>query len=96
MIDDSWKTLTGRDRQTARRRATFAWIDTLKDRDCHDCGLWFPPECMDFDHRPGETKLYNVAQMGTCSEETILAEIAKCDLRCANCHRIQTKARKYG
>jgi predicted HNH restriction endonuclease len=50
---------------------------------------------MDFDHRPGETKAFEISQMlGKVSMETLEAEIAKCDIVCANCHRIRTHRRK--
>jgi hypothetical protein len=55
-----------------------------------DCGGTFPPECMDFDHRPGEKKLFGIGQGLRRKLEALLAEIAKCDLVCANCHRIRT------
>lgn len=55
---------------------------------CADCGGVFPPVCMDFDHVRGE-KLCNVAKMGTYAWSRVLEEIAKCDLVCANCHRIR-------
>lgn len=64
----------------------------LKVGPCCDCGGTFPSECMDFDHVRGE-KVRNVALMRTCSNVTFLAEVAKCDLVCANCHRIRTKKR---
>lgn len=69
-------------------------LDRLKDRACHDCGLWYPPECMDFDHRPGEKKLFSVSSGLNRSRESVLAEVSKCDLVCANCHRIRTKSRR--
>lgn len=60
-----------------------------------DCGGHFPPEAMDYDHRPGEQKVANVGQMvgGRYGVDAVLAEIAKCDLVCAVCHRIRTKKR---
>jgi hypothetical protein len=54
----------------------------------------FSPECMDFDHRDGEDKVATVSQMCTRSKECLLAEIAKCDLVCANCHRTRTMLRR--
>lgn len=54
-----------------------------------DCGGTFPPECMDFDHVRGE-KSFNVGENFYISESKLLAEVAKCDLVCANCHRIRT------
>lgn len=51
---------------------------------------------MDFDHRDPATKTKAVSQLiSECrSMDIILEEIAKCDLVCANCHRIRTWARK--
>ena len=48
---------------------------------------------MDFDHRDRKTKLTNINRMinyRSYSKEKILEEIEKCDLVCANCHRIRT------
>lgn len=62
-----------------------------KDVPCMDCGQKFPPCVMDFDHRDPDTKLFNVSQMMTGgSIVRMRAEIAKCDVVCANCHRIRT------
>ena len=76
----------------AHRRERFAWIDEVKSTPCLDCGGRFPPECMDFDHRDPSEKLFNVSQAAVSgnSLESVKAEIAKCDLVCANCHRIRT------
>lgn len=64
-----------------------------KNVPCTDCGQRFPPYVMDFDHRPGETKCFNLAIAAgqtRLSWERMEAEIAKCDVVCANCHRIRT------
>ena len=70
-------------------------VNSLKDRPCEDCGGTFHPWQMDFDHREPETKLGNVGDMlsDKCSMEAILAEIEKCDLVCACCHRHRTHLR---
>ena len=70
-------------------------IDAIKiNQPCMDCGNTFPPECMDFDHRPGTQKISSISKLGKrTSWKKIEAEIAKCDIVCANCHRIRTKAR---
>ena len=62
-----------------------------------DCGGSFPPVCMDFDHVRGE-KLFNIGSeaRGGVGWERILAEVAKCELVCANCHRIRTYNRMSG
>lgn len=64
---------------------------------CQDCGfdLVEHPECADFDHRPGEKKLF--ALSARCvRKELFEAELTKCDLVCKNCHAIRTKERKNG
>jgi hypothetical protein len=62
-----------------------------------DCGGRFPPECMDFDHVRGE-KISSVSHMITrnASKNAIFSEIEKCEIVCANCHRIRTKSRLQG
>lgn len=71
-----------------------AWINNFKSGPCLDCGGRFPPCAMDFDHVRG-TKIDNVSWMRVRgrSKASILAEIAKCELVCANCHRIRTHSR---
>lgn len=60
---------------------------------CVDCGRCFPAAAMDFDHVRG-SKYLSIAKMYTSSWERVLVEVAKCELVCANCHRIRTQARK--
>ena len=73
-----------------RRIALRKEIRALKSRPCADCGVSYPYYVMDFDHREGETKISDmnglVVKRG-CSMKVLRAEIAKCDLVCANCHR---------
>lgn len=76
-----------------KRRAE---MDDLKRAPCMDCGNSFPPECMDWDHRPDEEKLFEVGTRTMGNWELLLAEMAKCDLICSNCHRIRTRKRKLG
>jgi hypothetical protein len=54
------------------------------------------PIVLEFDHVRGEKK-YNVGNMvyGHYSMATLKAEIAKCEVRCANCHRRRT-AEQFG
>jgi len=52
----------------------------------------------EFDHLPGSEKANNVswlAKMGR-SVEKLMAEIAKCEVVCANCHRIRTHSGTLG
>ena len=61
---------------------------------CTDCGRVNPYQVMQWDHLPGYEKLGDISQAfwGRTREE-VLAEIAKCDLVCANCHAIRTFSR---
>lgn len=73
-------------------------VDALKvGQPCTDCGGLFPPVCLDFDHLPQFQKRLGISRMvSTCrSWAAITAEIAKCELVCANCHRIRTDIRGY-
>lgn len=70
-------------------------MDSLKrDVLCADCGESFPPYVMHWDHLPGHEKVDEVGSMvGSRRREVILAEIAKCELVCANCHVLRTVMR---
>lgn len=74
------------------RRRIYDVVMQLKSQPCMDCGKTYPPVVMDFDHRPGEEKLFNVAKAMADRRgmKKVLDEIAKCDLVCSNCHRIRT------
>lgn len=70
------------------------FIRNLKEgRPCTDCQVIYPHFVMDFDHVRGD-KLFNIAEAANrrLSNNKILQEIAKCELVCANCHRIRTHA----
>lgn len=70
-------------------------LERLKAAPCMDCETSFPSECMHFDHRPGETKLFNISARANRMTPRLEAELAKCDLVCANCHAIRTRRRHY-
>lgn len=62
-----------------------------------DCGQSYPFYVMDLDHVPERgPKLFNLGSVGRigCGMAKLLAEIAKCDPVCANCHRIRSYERK--
>lgn len=64
-------------------------LEYLSDKSCVDCGN-SDPRVLDFDHINPKTKHKDVSKMFDSSWETILKEIRKCEVRCANCHRIRT------
>ena len=58
---------------------------------CVDCGYEGPPFMYDFDHRDPLDKRFAITASGaTRSWDKQLAEAEKCDLVCANCHRMRT------
>jgi len=70
-------------------------LDDLKRRACADCHRRFPVCAMDFDHRDPKDKRYTVSRMiGRAGNGRIMAEVAKCDIVCANCHRDRTLRRR--
>jgi hypothetical protein len=62
------------------------------ERGCADCGYNAHACALDFDHVRGE-KFMGVARMIGRTWATIEAEVAKCDVVCANCHRVRTEER---
>lgn len=79
-----------RTRDSARERR--ALIDAIKlESGCVDCGFRVHPAALEFDHRDREQKLFAIARhYHSKAWHVVLAEIAKCDVRCANCHRIRS------
>jgi len=73
---------------------SYDLVQQLKDKPCMDCGNKFPSCAMQFDHRPGVSKSFDISQRGTRSTKAILEEIAKCDLVCACCHAVRTENRR--
>lgn len=81
-------------RRVAKRKQTLSEaIDAIKARTpCADCGNKFHPCAMDFDHLDATQKIADVSRLRSMNVnmKRILDEIAKCELVCANCHRIRT------
>ncbi len=81
--------------RATERLARRAEVARLKESSpCADCRNYFPAICMDYDH-VGTDKVANVARLiadGPMGK--VLAEIAKCELVCANCHRLRTATRR--
>jgi hypothetical protein len=71
-------------------------IDMLKlEMGCMDCGYAENPVALDFDHVKG-VKLLNIGMNRHRDINLILEEIDKCEVVCANCHRIRTANRRSG
>lgn len=79
-----------------RRVAEVKELVDAKKRDtpCADCGEFFHPCAMDFDHLHGKRfDIGSAARLGYSNEE-ILKEIEKCEIVCSNCHRVRTYKRR--
>lgn len=83
-------------KQTARRESRMQEIRALKEAtSCMDCGKSYPYWVMQFDHKPGEKKLFLIGR-GVRPRETIMAEIRKCEIVCTNCYATRTHVRTFG
>jgi hypothetical protein len=78
---------TSENRRAANRELLWQY---LLDHPCVDCNN-ADPRVLEFDHRESKEKVWAVASMFSWSWSTIEYEIAKCDVRCANCHAIRTQ-----
>ncbi len=60
----------------------------LADHPCIDCGE-HDPIVLEFDHREGVDKKFTLGDSVRTghSLRSVMAEVDKCDVRCANCHR---------
>lgn len=70
----------------------LAWVAGLKmERGCDNCGWNLHPAALQYHHRDKKNKTQEINRMANknSSKESILAEIKKCDLLCANCHAMQ-------
>ena len=83
------------DKARKRAEAIRSVVDALKARPCADCGVEYPPYVMDFDHLGDQVKVDAVAKLiRNANLGAILAEIEKCEVVCANCHRERTHQRR--
>lgn len=70
---------------------TKKYIRELKESTpCKDCSKKYPYYVMDFDHQHSKEFLISKATDEGISLEKIKKEIDKCEIVCANCHRIRT------
>jgi len=66
-----------------------SWLDEIKrSRGCKMCNIT-DSRVLDFHHRESESKLFTVGGFrNSIGIERVKDEIKKCDIVCANCHRI--------
>lgn len=73
------------------KREMYEWLLAyFAEHPCIDCGE-DDPVVLDFDHRDGEQKDAEISRLiGLRRYKAAKAEVAKCDVRCSNCHRRRT------
>ena len=77
------------DRVIARRKRLFKWLRKIKrTQGCRFCEE-ADPICLDFHHRLPTSKEATIPALirRGAGRQTLIAEIQKCDVVCANCHR---------
>jgi len=76
--------------QTNRRDEYRKFIFSIKKKinKCQKCGYDEHFEILQFHHRNPKDKRFkfSVGNLGNYKKQTIIDEINKCDLLCANCH----------
>jgi hypothetical protein len=83
-------------RVVGRRVRLRQFLDQTKlESGCVICGYNIHPAALDFDHLPGTNKVTTIAKLFSgLKEELLLEEIKKCEVVCANCHRVRTATRQ--
>lgn len=80
----------GKEQRDRIREKLIAYLMAHPCKDCENKDI----RVLEFDHLNPAEKEYDVSTMlHRFSWETILREIAKCDVVCANCHKIRTSER---
>lgn len=86
-------------KQIESSRQKQVWLcEYLSSHPCVDCGEQ-DITVLEFDHTGTEPKVANVSRLvdGTHALATVQQEVAKCEVRCANCHKRMTDRRNpYG
>lgn len=74
----------------------YEYITNIKtNTKCKDCKKSWPSYCMEFDHVRGKKK-FNIGEAVTLqvTMQELKTELAKTEVRCKNCHAIQTHNRR--
>ena len=84
---DKTKDRTNRNRTIQSRKL---W-ELKEESGCIDCGEMYPHYMLEFDHLPGYEKIDSPIRLASrYGMEKALEEVKKCDIVCANCHKIRT------
>ena len=86
----------GNVKSTERRKIHRQYINEfLIKHSCVDCGNK-DIRVLEFDHKNDEEKLFTIGGAGWMKNlELVKQEIEKCDVRCANCHKIRHYEKRH-
>jgi hypothetical protein len=92
----SWSRLTGQPGRWSQQRPRIArnlrWVYAqLQESECVDCGLR-EPLLLEHDHIGEKRAGVMTLAWNEYSLQVLAAEIASCEVRCCNCHRLRTAA----
>ena len=92
----SFESSLGLSARARKRRSHWHLAGMIKVASgCIDCGYAAHAEALQFDHTRNDKK-GNVSDLirSDYSWATIVTEMNKCEVRCANCHAVRTSQRK--
>lgn len=79
------------DRNAKKKTEMREHLIDIKNVPCMDCKISYPSYVMDLDHRDPADKVADInIVISSGSWKKFYAEIEKCDVVCANCHRERT------
>jgi hypothetical protein len=78
---------------SVRKKTDLIQMYKLK-RGCTDCGYNSHPEALEFDHTDDNKKFTIGSQIANYSVESLMEEVSKCEVVCANCHAVRTANRR--
>jgi predicted HNH restriction endonuclease len=84
--EDNKESVTTKQRE--KKRARKLWAIEYLGGQCAACNQVVPPAAFEFHHLDPETKDRDPSKMLHLSLDRLKLELAKCQLLCANCHRI--------
>ena len=85
---DRWKDTRAEQRESGVLKSQMFLREYLLQHPCVDCGET-DLMVLEFDHLPQFQKIKDVTRL-IGSNKLLVDEVAKCEVRCANCHRRKT------
>jgi len=84
-----------KEKQREEKRKRKVWAIEYLGNVCQSCGGIFHPAVYEFHHLDPTTKDRDPSKMLSLSKERLQNELNKCELLCANCHRVRHHGDNY-